>query len=131
MSGDVDLVAHHMFGANQQVLHLDILFHGIGLAVETVLAVPGQVKGRLPERLARDGAKVDHDPANHLGSFDEPDPFVKLGGLNRSALSGRTGADHKYVVVVLRHVCTAFCMTREGSIRKGNEADRPSCWSAR
>src|SRR5262249_31123336 len=68
---DLDLVAHQLVaryvnfvtdnvvGAEQQVLHGDVLLDRVGGAVQLVQAVAAQVQHRFTQRLAGNGAAVD------------------------------------------------------------------------
>ena len=78
----------------EQVLHPDILFDRIRVAVEGTLPVPGQVKHRLAQRLARYRAGVDAHATDDVCPLDDGDPLVDLGSLDRSPLPRRARADH-------------------------------------
>jgi hypothetical protein len=104
VAGHVDLVLDDLVGAHQQVLHRDVLLDRVGRAVEFARAVARQLQHRFAQRLRRDCAEVDADPAEHGGALDDRDPLVELCALDRRPLAGRAGADHQEVVVVaLRH----------------------------
>ena len=96
------LVRDDLVGADQQVLHRDVLLDPVRRAVELARAEAGEVEHRLAQRLRRDGAEIDADAADDRGLLDDRDLLVELGGLDRGALPGRAGADHHEIVVVRR-----------------------------
>jgi len=100
---DVNFVADHMVGAEQQVIHRDVLLDGVRRAVHPALAVAGEVQHGLAQRLAGGGPAVDAHPADHGFALDEGHALVQFGSLDRRALSGRAGADHHHVVVIFWH----------------------------
>ena len=51
VAGHVELVLDHPVGTEQQILHRDVLFHGVGSAVEFSRAVPAKIERRLAQRL--------------------------------------------------------------------------------
>ena len=69
-------------------------------AVDLALVEAGQVDDRLANRLRRDRARVDGDPAERARPLDERDSAAQLGRLDRRLLTRRPGADHEDVVVV-------------------------------
>jgi hypothetical protein len=109
--GNVDLVAHHRVGAEQQVHHRDVAFYRVGRAIDGPLAETRQVQRRLAQRLGRDGAGVDAHPADHRLALGYGDPLAQLGGLDGGALAGGSGAEHQQVVIV---ACRSRCRLRAG-----------------
>ena len=105
MAGDVEFVLDHPVGAEQQILHRDVLFHGVGSAVEFARAVAAKIERRLAQSLRRDCAEIDAAAAEHGLSFDDCDFLVELRALDRSTLPGRPRADHQKIIVelILRH----------------------------
>jgi hypothetical protein len=105
VAGDVDFVLDHPVGAKQQILHRDVLFHGIGRAVKFARTIAAQLERRLAQGLGRDSAEIDAAPAEDGPAFDDRHLLVELGALDRGSLPGRPGADHQKVVVerVARH----------------------------
>ena len=66
----------------------DVLLDPVALAVQLALVQPGQVEHRLAQRLGRDRAGVDADPADHVPRSTMADPAAELGR-RRSRPSGR------------------------------------------
>src|SRR6516165_8927299 len=83
MASHVEFVLDHAVGAEQQILHRDVFFDGVGSAVEFSRAVPAKIERRLAHGL----------------SFDDRDFLVELGTLNCGALPSRSGTDHQKIVV--------------------------------
>jgi len=105
MTGDIDLVLDHPVGAKQQILHRDVLLHGVGSAVEFARAVAAELECGLAQGLRRDRAEIDTAATKHGLALDDGDFLVELGALDRRPLAGRPGADHQQIVVerVSRH----------------------------
>src|SRR6516164_4564324 len=99
MAGHVELVLDHPVGAEQQILHRDVLFHGVGSAVEFSCAVPAKIERRLAQGLRRYSAEIDAASAEHRLSFDDRDLLIELRTLDCGALPGRPGANHQKIVV--------------------------------
>src|SRR6516162_11054757 len=99
MAGHIELVLDHPVGAEQQILHRDVLLDGVGSAIKFPRAVPAQFKRRLAQGLGRDRAEIDATAAEHGLSFDYRDLLVELRTLDCGALPGRPGANHQKIVV--------------------------------
>ena len=89
---------YYAVGAKQQILHRDVLLDGIGSSVKFPRSVTAKFECRLAQGFRGDRAEIDAAPANHGAPLDNRDPLVELGALDRSALSGRPGADHQKIV---------------------------------
>ena len=103
MTGHIDLVLHDVVGADEEVLHLDVLLDRVRLAVHAALSIPGQVHHRFTESLAGDGARIEHDSPNNTGALSDGDPLAQFGGLDRRALPRGAGADREQIIVVVSH----------------------------
>src|SRR6516162_9451514 len=99
MASHVEFVLDHAVGAEQQILHRDVFFDGVGSAVEFSRAVPAKIERRLAQGLRRNRAEIDAAAAEHGLSFDDRDFLVELGTLNCGALPSRSGTDHQKIVV--------------------------------
>ena len=99
MAHHVDFVLDHPIGADQQILDRDVLFDGVGGAIELARAIPGQFEHHLAQGLGRNCAKIDAAPTDHGLPLDHGDFFVELRALDRRPLAGRPGADHQKIVV--------------------------------
>ena len=106
-AGDVDLAAHHVVGAHEQVLHRHAVLGRVGGAVHVVQAPPGEVHGGLAQGLARDGPGVDADPAQGALALADRRPPAELGRLDGRVLPGRPRADDQQVEVELGHAAQA------------------------
>jgi hypothetical protein len=51
MAGDVDFVLDHPVGAEQQILHRDVLLDGVGSAIEFARAVAAKLERGLAQGL--------------------------------------------------------------------------------
>ena len=98
----LDLPADHVRGAGQQVGDGDLGLDPVAGAVHVALGEPGQVEHGLAQRLGRDGAGVDADPAHHVAPLGHAHPLAQLGRGDGGLLPARAGADHQQVVVVHR-----------------------------
>jgi hypothetical protein len=110
VAGHVDLMADHVVGAEEQVLHRDVLLDAVRGAVEPLLPVAGEVDHRLAQRLAGDGAGVDAHPAHHRHPLHQPDALAQLGPLDRRALARGAGSDDQQIVVEARHLASEDAM---------------------
>ena len=68
-----------------------------------MFAIARKVEDRLAHRLAGNRADVDADSTDNGFAFDHQDALSKLGALNRRVVAGRTGADYREIVIVIRH----------------------------
>ena len=93
----LDLAPDHVVAAEEKILHRDLLFQGVGGAVEAPLLETGQVEDRLAEGLGGDRAGVDADAADDLPPFANADPPAELGGLDGGVVPGRAGSDDEDV----------------------------------
>ena len=99
----VDLMADDVLGPELQILHGDVLFDGVGRAIQAAQSIAGEVQDGFPQGLARDRARVDAHPADHRFALDHRHAPVELGRLDGCALAGWARADHQHVVGEVRH----------------------------
>ncbi len=90
----------------QQVGDRDLGLDPVAGAVHVALGEAGQVEHRLAQRLRRDRAGVDADPAHHGVPLGHGDPLAQLRRRDRGLLPARSRADHQQVVVVPMQVPT-------------------------
>ena len=96
----LDLVVERLVQARHQVGGADVLLHPVGAAVEAALAPAGEVEHGLAQRLGRDGAGVDGDPADAAALLDDQNGPADLGGLHGGAAPGGAAADDNHVVII-------------------------------
>ena len=99
VADDVDLAADHVLGAGGQVGDGDVFLEPVALAVQIPLGETGEIEHRLAQRLGGDGAGVDGDPTDHVGTVDDGDPAAELGRGDGGLLAARAGSDDKHVEV--------------------------------
>ena len=68
----------------------------------------GQVQHGLAQRLGRDRAGVDADPADHAPPFDHRDLPAELGGGDGGLLAAGAGPEHEQVDVIAGHEVEAM-----------------------
>ena len=99
---DVDFRADDVIDAKQQIAHRDVLFDGVGCAVNAPLTIAREPERSLAKRLARNRAGVDADASDDRLLLDDGDAFIEFGRLNRGAVTGRSGTDDQQVVIEMR-----------------------------
>ena len=104
MPHDVGLVAHHLVGPEDQILHADVLLGGVRRSVEAAVAVARQGHRGLAQGLGRDGAGPHADAPDPRGALDHRDLLAQLGRLDGRALTTRARPDRDQVVVEGRTV---------------------------
>jgi hypothetical protein len=99
----VDLIAHYRIHPEQQVLKRDLVLDLVGLAVNRMFAVTGQVDHRFAHGLAGDCPDIDAGPADHRLALQQQRSPVQFGGLNRGVMTRRSRADHNQFVRRISH----------------------------
>src|SRR5271166_5609095 len=89
---------HHRVGAEDQVLHRDLVFQRIAAPVKRALPQPAEIKDGFAKGLAGNGAGVYADAADGALTLDDGDFLAQLGSTYRRLLSGRPTADHDQVI---------------------------------
>ena len=95
----VDLMLDHPVGADQEILHRDVLLDRVGGSVEFAGAISGKLEHNLAKGFGGDGAEIDAAAADDGSSLDHSDSFVELRTLDRGALTGWPGTDHQEIVI--------------------------------
>src|SRR5262249_12284590 len=98
---DFNLAGHDGIGAEDQVLHGNLVFDGVAAAVERALAKSAQIKDRFTESFAGDGAGVYADATNGTFFLNDSDLLAQFGRTDGALLSGRTAADYNEIVLLL------------------------------
>ena len=112
MTSNVDLMLYDLVGADQEVLHRDVLLDRVGGAIEFPRAITRQFENSLAQGLGRDGAEIDADAAEDARALNDGDALVELGTLDGGALAGRTRADHQQIIVITQRHCATPSMTQ-------------------
>ncbi len=99
MPHDVGLVAHHLVGPEDQVLHADVLLGGVRGPVEAAVPVPRQGHRGLAQGLRRDGAGAHAHAPDAGRALDHGDLLAQLGRLDGRALTTRARPDRDQVEV--------------------------------
>ena len=94
---DVDLARDDLVAPEEEVVHRDVVLHGVGHAVDPALGDPEQVEDGFAERLGRDRPRVHADPAHHLAPLADSDLLAELRGLDGCPLPGRTRAEDEEI----------------------------------
>src|SRR5437879_6206597 len=92
-----------MVGAEQQVLHRNVLFDRVRCAVQASQTIAGQMQHSLPESLARDRASVDAGASHYASAFGHCDSLAEFCGLDGCTLARWARANDQHVVRELRH----------------------------
>src|SRR6516165_3304117 len=98
---DLDLAGHDGIGAEDQVLHRDLVFDGIAAAVKRALAQAAEVKHCLAKGFARNCAGIDAHATNGALALDHGDLLAHLGGADSGFLSRRAASDDDEVVRII------------------------------
>src|ERR1700756_103402 len=83
MTHHIDLMLDHPVGADQEILHRDVLLDGVGGSVEFAGAVPRKLEHNLAKGFGGNGAEVDAAAAQDGFPLDHCDFFVELRTLDR------------------------------------------------
>jgi hypothetical protein len=100
VADDAPLALDDLTGAHGEVVDLDLVLEPVVLAVDPALGKPGQVDDGLPDRLGRNGARVDRDAAEVPAALDERDALVHLRRLDGRLLARGARPDDEEVDVV-------------------------------
>src|SRR5262249_14205546 len=98
---DFNLAGHDGVGAEDQVLHGNLVFDGVAAAVERALPKSAQIKDRFTASFAGDGAGVYADATNGTFFLNDSDLLAQFGRTDGALLSGRTAADYNEIVLLL------------------------------
>jgi hypothetical protein len=103
VADDVHLALDDLVRPLSEILHRDLLFHAVAVAVRRPLAHSGQVDDRLAQRLRGDRPPVDGD-SSELAALDDRHAAPELRALDRRLLAGGPGADDEELEVVVHRV---------------------------
>ena len=94
----------HAIDPEIQVIHGDVIFGVVICAVEGLVIEAGKMQHRFAHGFAGNRSGVDAHAADHALFFDDSHSFPEFCGLDRCALSARSGAyNHKIIRSHLRN----------------------------
>jgi hypothetical protein len=99
IADDINFGRHNPIAAEGEIRHRNLRFYPVPRAIDTALPITGKEEDSLLKRLARNGAAVHTDPANHLSLVDDRGLEPDLGGLNRGALTRGTATKDQQIVI--------------------------------
>ena len=103
MAHHVDFMADHRVDPKEQVLQGDFFLDLVGLAVDRVFAIAGEIEHRLAHGLARNRADVHAGSADDRLALDDHHALAQLGRLNRGVMTRRAGPDRYKVIFEVSH----------------------------
>ena len=103
MADHIDFMTDHWLDAEEQVLKRDPLLDLVRFAVDSVLAIAGEIDDRLADGLAGDSADIDADAAENRTPLDQHNALVQLGALNRGMMARGTRSYNHQIVFEISH----------------------------